>query len=195
MSALCPVARSVGGRSAVAGSQLGRSGRYYRQRLGLALFDSSSRLLVWLGQGHLVCSICMPRDVPHVRLGGVQATQLHASGTTDSQLLLYMRGSGDSLLFVFFAPLARLALSRYSCILTDTYIHTAVIVLASRRRTLACYKYNSFTTPPPFPPPLPLKTDLGLGRYLKLRPQNSFGKVVSVGLLVEKYISTADEKN
>ena len=51
----------------------------------------------WAPFVHSLCSICMPRDVPLVRLGGVWATRLHASGTDHSQLLLKVRGSGGSL--------------------------------------------------------------------------------------------------
>ena len=92
----------------------------------LALFHSgSSRLLVWLGQGHLLCSICMPRDVPRVRLGGVRATRLHASGTDDSRLLLGVRDSGGSCSYASERSyIARLARCCIVPVLAYTHAHT-----------------------------------------------------------------------
>ena len=66
----------------------------------LALFHSrSGKLLVWLGQGHLLCSICMPWDVPRFWLGGVRAL-----GLTPQELWLSVAVEGAGLgrlLFVF----------------------------------------------------------------------------------------------
>ena len=87
VSALCSVGRCIGGRGANVGSLLGMSGGTTGNVSAQALFGSSSRLLIWLGQGHSLCSNLMPRNVPRVRLGGVRATRLRASGTDDSQLL------------------------------------------------------------------------------------------------------------
>ena len=97
MSALRPVAHSVDHRSAVVGSQVGMSGRYIWQCLGLSTFhSSSSRLFLWLGQGHYCVAFACLENVPYVQLGDVRATRLRASGTGDSRLLLKVRDSDSS---------------------------------------------------------------------------------------------------
>ena len=71
----------------------------------------------------------MPRDVTHVRLGGVRATRLHASGIDDSRLLLKVRARAALVRIPRNVHISRVsrdvALSRYSHILTRTHIHTA----------------------------------------------------------------------
>ena len=117
-------------RSAGVGSQLGMSDRYNRQRIGLELVNSSSssssRISLWPGQGHSLCSICMPRDVPHVRLGGVRSTRLHASGTDDPQLLLYRCGvlATLSLTCLRDVRISRLRVIRIVSVLIRTHVHT-----------------------------------------------------------------------
>ena len=128
MSALRPVARSSDQRSAVVGSQLGMSGRYIWQRLGLSTFhSSSSRLFLWLGQGHYCAAFACLKNVPYIRLEGVRATRLHASGTGDSRLLLKVRDSDSSRVCTCKALVFRaVRAARIILVLTHlrTYIHS-----------------------------------------------------------------------